>query len=184
MRSVNTTTRNACYAICPRNERSSREDRSAAMENLAEVITSTELASLRAGYDRQAFLGANQNAFVDAYPPLASWIQATSKLLYAEGPISAQQRELCLITLLAFRAPGLALATHVYWGLMEGLHPEQVCHAASLAGCYGGFPTLGDALVAIKRTFAVLKRLAGGEASQASSTVLAALVREFANVTL
>lgn len=154
------------------------------MENLADVVSSTELALLRAGYDKQAFLGANQNAFVDAYPPLASWIQATSKLLYADGPITTQQRELCLITLLAYRAPGLALATHVYWGLMEGLRPEQVCHAASLAGCYGGFPTLGDALVVIKRTCSVLKRLAADETARASSTVLAALVREFANVTL
>jgi alkylhydroperoxidase/carboxymuconolactone decarboxylase family protein YurZ len=162
----------------------SREHWIAAMENLADVITSTELASLRAGYDKSAFLGANQDAFVDAYPPLASWIQATSKLLYADGPISAQQRELCLITLLAYRAPGVALATHVYWGLMEGLHPEQVCHAASLAGCYGGFPTLGDALVVIKRTFSVLKRLAMDETARASSAVLAALVREFANVTV
>jgi alkylhydroperoxidase/carboxymuconolactone decarboxylase family protein YurZ len=153
------------------------------MENLALVISTTELARLRAGYQPSAFLGANQSAFIDAYPPLASWIQATSSLLYAQGPISAQQRELCLITLLSYRSPGLALATHVYWGLMEELTPEQVCHAASIAGCYGGFPTLGDAITVIKRTYELLKRLAANEAPQ-SNMVLAAIVHEFAATTV
>jgi alkylhydroperoxidase/carboxymuconolactone decarboxylase family protein YurZ len=154
------------------------------MENLSALITPSELEQLRTAYDKRAFLGANQNAFVEAYPPLASWIQATSNLLYADGPISTQQRELCLITLLAYRSPGLALATHVYWGLMEGLSLEQVCHAASIAGCYGGFPTLGDAIVVIKRTCSVLKRLVGDDSTRASSTVLAAIVREFASTTV
>lgn len=153
------------------------------MENLANVLSAAELEKLRVGYDKRVFLEANQHAFSDAYPPLGPWTSAVAALLYGDDPLSPQQRELCLITLLAFRAPGLALATHVYWGLMEGLTVQQVCHAVSLAGCYGGFPTLADALVVIQRTLAVFRALVAGPASD-STTVLTAIVREFGKTSL
>lgn len=149
------------------------------MENLAKLLSATELEMLRTRFDKRVFLEANQNAFSDAYPPLGPWTQSAAALLYGEDPIPPRMRELCLITLLAYRAPGLALATHVYWGLMEGLTAEQVCHAASLAGCYGGFPTLAEAVVVIKRTLLVLQKLAA-QSDCGSKAALSAIVLEFA----
>lgn len=164
-------------------DRAKNQSRGFALENLATVLSTAELEKLRAGYDKRGFLEANQHAFSDAYPPLGPWTSAAATLLYGDDPLSPKQRELCLITLLAYRAPGLALATHVYWGVMEGLTVEQVCHAVSLAGCYGGFPTLAEAFVVLKRTLAVLHGLVAGSSCD-SKTVLTAIVREFGKTAL
>jgi alkylhydroperoxidase/carboxymuconolactone decarboxylase family protein YurZ len=152
------------------------------LEALGHLLPDHEVEQLRRGYDKQAFLGANQQAFATAYPPLGPWAQAVGSLLYADEPIPPRIRELCLITLLTYRAPGLALATHVYWGLMEGVTVEQVCHAASLSGCYGGFPTLVDGIVVIQRTLGLLHKLAAQSPACGSKDVLVALGAEFGSV--
>jgi len=151
------------------------------MEPLEDSISDAEVARLRAGYDKHVFLEANRKAFSTAYPPLGPWADAAGALLSADTPIEPKVRELCLISLLAYRAPGLSLATHVYWGLMEGASVRQICHAATFAGCYGGFPTLAASLLAIKRTLSTLKQLAN-EPSCGSERVLPALALEFAQV--
>jgi alkylhydroperoxidase/carboxymuconolactone decarboxylase family protein YurZ len=154
------------------------------MEALVQLLTTADLDRLRSVYDKRVFLTANQDAFSSAYAPLGPWADAAGAILSADTPIAPQVRELCLITLLAYRAPGLSLATHVYWGLMEGATAEQVCHAVSFAGCYGGFPTLATGLVVVKRTLLLLKGLAVETTPCASDRVLAALAQEFASINL
>ena len=153
-----------------------------AMEPLEQLISKSEIERLRSTYDSNVFLTANRRAFATAYPPLAVFAEAAGSLLSAETPIEPKVRELCLITLLAYRSPGLSLATHVYWGLMEGVTLQQVCHAASFAGCYGGLPQLATSLLAINRTLLVLKRLANESTVRGSEAVLTALAHEFAGV--
>ena len=154
-----------------------------ALGHLPDVLSQAELDRLREAYDGASLVAANAEAFGRPYQRLAAWGPTVATLFYAPDPIPPRERELCMITLLAYRSPGLALANHLYWGLMEGLSVEQACQAIGLAGCYCGLPTYNESVFVVHRTLHVLKRLlAAGEC--AAKAVLAALVSEFSKVEL
>ncbi len=153
------------------------------MQDLTQMITSAELTRLREAFDPEVLLRANSGAFATVYPRLASWGENVGELFFAPGPLAPRERELCLVTLLTQRSPGLSLGNHVYWALMEGVTVEQICQAVGLAGCYGGLPTYTQGVFTVHRTLTVLKKLAPAS-ERGPETVLRALVEAFAGLSL
>lgn len=153
------------------------------MNDLTTMLTFDAIARLRSAYDPEKLRAANAKAFADTYPPMAPWAEAAAAVFFRTGPLSARERELCLVTLLAHRAPGLSMSNHVYWALMEGVSVAELCEAIGLAGGYGGMPTYSSGVLALHRTLTVLQRVAA-EPQHDSHAVLAALVQDFAGVSL
>lgn len=154
-----------------------------ALEDLTRLLNDSEIETLRAKYNPEQLRAANARAFEQIYPPLAPWAQAAASTFFRNGPLRPRERELCLITLLAHRAPGVSLANHVYWALMEGVTIAEICEAIGLAGCYGGLPTYTNGVLVLQRTLHILRHLAADTAHD-SQAVLAKLVQELAGTTL
>jgi alkylhydroperoxidase/carboxymuconolactone decarboxylase family protein YurZ len=150
------------------------------MQNLTTIVTDEELARLRSAYSSDSLLAANAGAFAEVYPRFAPWGDTVGRLCFETSPLAARDRELALITLLAHRSPGLSMANHVYWGLMEGLTVIQVCEVIALVGCYCGLPTYTQGVLTLKRTLQTLREVASEE-DRTSMRVLSALVAGFAN---
>ncbi len=151
------------------------------MQDLTNIVTSAELAVLRAAYSSESLLAANAAAFAQVYPRLAPWGELTGSLFMASSPLAPRDRELALIALLSQRAPGLSMSNHIYWGLMEGLTVTQLCEIIGLSGCYCGLPTYTQGMLTLHRTLVVLQRMASTECDRSSTRVLSALVAEFEN---
>jgi len=77
-----------------------------------------------------------------------------------------------LIAVLTNTGPQLSLAIHVYWGLMEGLTVDEICHTAGLAASYGGVPRLALSLPVIDRVLSQLEQLDGHLGSERVLQVL------------
>jgi alkylhydroperoxidase/carboxymuconolactone decarboxylase family protein YurZ len=137
-----------------------------------------ELDALRRGYLPDAMKGATRTRVGAMYPPGAPWVDALVDALYGPQPVSPKDRERCLIVLLATRGEPFTLGVHVYWGLMEGLAPEEVGHALLLAGAYHGVPAYATGLLAVQKTCAALKA-AIAEQQTDSARILGRLVQVF-----
>lgn len=146
------------------------------MENLAQILTREKLERLRAHYRSSAVLDLKVQATSVAHPPHAPWVEAIRASFYERSALPGRERELCIIALLAYRAP-TSLGTHVYAGLMEGLSVEEICEAIGISGCYGGLPAYTDGVTVVRKTLAVLERIAGAP-NPDPRTVLMSLVAE------
>lgn len=156
------------------------------MEDLRTILSTSDLVILRESYKKDAALEASIGGFADAYPPLGEWGDVAGRLFFRDKTLEPRQRELCLITLLTHRAPGVCLANHIYWGLMEGVSVDEVCQAIGLSACYAGLPTFTNGLVAAHKSFGLLHRLAISDSSEIRRprNVLSEMVKEFTGLSL
>jgi alkylhydroperoxidase/carboxymuconolactone decarboxylase family protein YurZ len=151
------------------------------MNKLVNRLSEQRLAQLRAAYDRKVMNAAMLEAIAEGYPALLEWNQAIGSTFYAsQQPLAAKDRERCMIALLTQSGPPMSLAIHVYWGLMEGLSVEEICHVAALAACYAGVSRLAVALPVIDRTLGVLAQVLEGQLQ--STAVLRVLVDGYSNL--
>jgi alkylhydroperoxidase/carboxymuconolactone decarboxylase family protein YurZ len=149
------------------------------MSTIPDIPSQPALGSLRQAYDPKAMSAANVVALSAAFPALKAWAEATSATFFEDpGALAPKDRERCIVTLLAYDGPGMSLAVHVYWGLMEGLSPLEVCQAVSLAGCYGGLPSCARGLLVTQRVMLLLSRCV--EAGTCTPhQILDAIIREY-----
>jgi len=153
------------------------------VDDLTRMLDAEEIEALRAVYDSEQLRAANAKAFADTYPPMAPWADASAAVFFRNGPLAPRERELCLVTLLTHRAPGLSLSNHIYWAIMEGVSIAELCEAIGLAGGYGGLPTYSNGVLVLHRTLKVLRQVAT-RPERDSRAVLAALIQDFAGVSL
>lgn len=150
------------------------------MEDVA--ISDTELDAMRRAYDARELLDAEIAAFAKAWPTMLPWVEGIARTFYSASTVLLPvDRERCLIALLASQGASVALAIHVYWGLMEGLSWADVVQTIGLAGCYGGMHRTGDGLLVLLRLGDVLRRVSRGP-TVGSQAVMDALVAEFRGV--
>lgn len=130
------------------------------MQELRTIVNDGKLAALRAGYSHEAMLAANLAAIQRVAPQLATWNDSIGATFYgASSPLAPRERERCLIALITNIGPGVCLAMHVYWGLMEGIDVDEMVHLVALAGCYGGLPRATFGMQVIHRTLIALSSL-------------------------
>jgi alkylhydroperoxidase/carboxymuconolactone decarboxylase family protein YurZ len=116
-----------------------------------EILSDGRLKELRASY--KSSVGQEQRKTIlqgtlhEIYDGAQAYTDAINDVFYGPLPLdtatsrsllSEQDRERCVIALLASQGGGGTLAIHVYIGLMVGLSPKEIGHILLLAGVYTG----------------------------------------------
>jgi len=153
--------------------------------DVRDILSDRQLTTLRGQFDAQqmnALLAAGLSA---DYPPCVPYLDAIGELFYGgphanmtDATLSAQNRERCLVAILATRDAGLNLALHIYLALVANVSPDEIAHILLLVGTYAGINTFADAM----RTEADTLRILGHVADAGSATpkdVFLALVQAY-----
>lgn len=132
--------------------------------DVTQMLKPAEIAALRASYDAQLLSDLATKALVDKFPASGLWVSTIQKILYKDPEnggkplldLAARERELCLISLLSAQHSGMELGIHVYWGIMEGLEPQQIAALMTLVGVYAGLSRFEAALTVMTITMKAL----------------------------
>lgn len=129
---------------------------------LSSLLSDTHLALLRAGYDRDVAYAGALGALSTPVPGAVDWVTSAGSYFFkGKGHMSAERRELCVISMMTVLKMPDQLAIHVYWGLMEGLSIDQIGNALFLGGDYGGIACFQTALRSTQATLVSLQKQAG-----------------------
>lgn len=132
------------------------------------LILTTELTKLRNQYNaRLAEMEAILSDVGNEFPPVKPWLDGVGETIFTEFlqpapqglPLSAKDRERCLIALIAERRETLNLAVHIYMGLMNDISPAEVCNVLALTAVYGGISAYIRGIKVAEATFSELKIL-------------------------
>lgn len=108
-------------------------------KSVLDTLDDDAIARLRKGYDRALMHGIVKRTLNVPYPPVTPWTDFLMDDLYAhDGALDPAQRELIIISQLCGQALVAPLATHIYWGLVEGLSPAEIAQCIVLSGTYAG----------------------------------------------
>lgn len=117
----------------------------------ASPLTETRIAALRAAYKPDDLIAGGLRSLASPWEAAQPWLRAQIGLFYAlpgggQPVMSPRDRERVVLALLA-HGMGMPLntATHIYWGLMEGLTLDDVHATFALASMYGGLDRYTDA---------------------------------------
>lgn len=135
-----------------------------ASHDIRAILTDAQLQQLRRGYDRTAMNRAATAALVGPFPPATAFVQFVIDHFYDPKRWPPDRRELCVITYFTAQSGGDTsnLATHIYWGLMEGLTPEEIADTILLASVYSGIDNYTNAIGALRRVLTVLREIVEG----------------------
>lgn len=152
-------------------------------QDVRQLLTPEDLLVLRRGFRRAVLSRAAHTVCVSPYAAAAPAIEGWLGLFYEQGEQREQgtllqpaHRELVLNALLAAERHHRELAVHVYWGLMEGLGPEQLAATFLLIGMYAGIDAYRSAIRVMQSVCRTLHELAatGGVAAETEN-----VIREF-----
>jgi alkylhydroperoxidase/carboxymuconolactone decarboxylase family protein YurZ len=150
-----------------------------AMQELRTIVTDATLKAMRASYSHDAMLAANLAAIGRVAPQLSSWNRSIAATFYGPtSPLAPRERERCLIAIITNIGPGVCLAMHVYWGLMEGIDIDEMIHVVGLAGCYGGLPRATFGMEVIHHVLNALSRL-NNESGYGPTSAVGAIVQAY-----
>jgi ubiquinone/menaquinone biosynthesis C-methylase UbiE/uncharacterized protein YbaR (Trm112 family)/alkylhydroperoxidase/carboxymuconolactone decarboxylase family protein YurZ len=145
---------------------------------IALILSDDALVALRKAYVADEMTKAIGAVLPAQYPATREYTDAIMHALYplqGDTPLAADDRERCLITLLASHGAKRNLAIHVYMGLMAELAPREICHILLLVGAYAGVDTLPNGLAIAQKTFQILADLVAKRAPCGAVDVLKAL---------
>ena len=130
-------------------------------QDVRQLLTSEDLLVLRRGFRRAVLSRAAHAVCVGPYTASAPAVEGWLGLFYEQGTLlEPAQRELVLNALLAAERHHRELAIHVYWGLMEGLGPEQLAATFLLIGMYAGIDAYRSAIRVMQSVCRTLHELA------------------------
>lgn len=125
------------------------------------LLPPAALARLRAGYDEAAMLHGADMAVKYPYPPAGPWTDPPGDMFYRTKPLLPhKKREMVLLATLTGQRAYSELAVHVYWGLMEGLEPDEIANVLLLTSMYTGMPTWSNAIRVLRTALGVLAKIA------------------------
>jgi hypothetical protein len=149
-------------------------------ESLTTILTKTDLQTIVGQYDPVAMGKLLPVAPVIRYSPIGPYLTKIGETLYPEfdpelpaNPLSAPNRERCLVALLACRARRLELAIHLYMALANGIDPAELAHILVAAGVYTGIDTVAIAFEVMQSALEILKDLAGKKTADPKTVLLA-----------
>jgi len=111
------------------------------MTDLLSVLSPDDVALLRSNYSREFLLTAAANMLPHRKAEgLVGWISSVVFQSNATGTnsLSAAQRELVIISVVATERDSFVLSGHLYWALMEGLSVENIADTLMTVGTYTG----------------------------------------------
>ncbi len=165
---------------------------------VAALLTRRAVRSLRGGYDREVMAATATAALVRDFPESEDYVTAIHDSLFGGGEgrrsrslagLTAKEREVGLIVLLASQRASMELAIHIYWGLMEGITTQEVAGLMMVTGVYAGIgkqtagmKVMRSALNALQARVDATQKMTAEDAAKSLATVpvLYALVDAFA----
>jgi alkylhydroperoxidase/carboxymuconolactone decarboxylase family protein YurZ len=160
------------------------------LDAVSGAITPAALDKLQKAYKRPEMKGILVQTLPKMYLLATEYVQAVGDLLYQDdlpeegdpgirSTLSVQDRERCLVAVLACHEGGLPLAIHIHIALMEGVLPQEIAHILLLAGVYGGVDRLTNGLKTALAVLQLLKTTAEGEGPFTATAIVTALSGEF-----
>jgi alkylhydroperoxidase/carboxymuconolactone decarboxylase family protein YurZ len=140
-------------------------------KDLTTILTATELQTITSSYNAVTMGALLAKGLTDHYPAISPYLGAIGQELYPEfkpqpaGPLSAANRERCLVALLASRSRRLELAIHIYLALVNGVSTAELAHICVASGIYTGVDTVGSAFDVMQATLEKLQALAQANAA-------------------
>lgn len=137
-----------------------------AAQDLTTILTGTDLTAVISNYDAPIMGQLLAGGLIVHYPAISPYLGAIGQELYPEfkaqpaGPLSAADRERCLVALLASRSRRLELAIHIYMALVKGVSAAELAHICLAAGIYTGIDTVGSAFEVMQTTLEKLRAIA------------------------
>jgi alkylhydroperoxidase/carboxymuconolactone decarboxylase family protein YurZ len=145
-------------------------------QDVGQLLAPEELAVLRRNFSGSLLYREACRRTAGPYPPAVGPLKSLLGLFYErEALLEPRQREQILSALLAMQGTSGEVAIHAYWGLMEGVTPEQLAATFLLVGVYAGVPRYRSAIQTLCLVCQTLKRLAAHDETADTRSVL----REF-----
>jgi ubiquinone/menaquinone biosynthesis C-methylase UbiE/uncharacterized protein YbaR (Trm112 family) len=150
-----------------------------------DMMKPADVEKLKREYDDGTMNSALASFFPAHYPLTAEYIKTIEAAFYVEPAsengsrsrtkLSPDDRERCLISILASRGTKLTLAIHMYIALMNGVTDDEIAHILFLNGVYTGIDNLSFSLDVQQKTFDVLTKLAAKPQPQGPKEIVGAL---------
>ncbi|MBU0506135.1 MAG: carboxymuconolactone decarboxylase family protein [bacterium] len=125
------------------------------LKKINDILTDDNLQKLRDNYKEKDIFKLVEMK-MGVYAPFLDYAKNFIDANYTKPTMKAKCRERTLIAILAQNKEAFPLAAHVYWGLMEGLIPEEIADTLLLSGAYNGYPTLNFSLEVLVKTLHAL----------------------------
>ena len=157
--------------------------------NIRDHVSLPKIVLLRGAYRRDAALGLLNSVLPAIYDKAREYSDTVARAFYGplppdQGPewrdaLSLQDRERCLIALLASRRAEVELAVHIYLAVMEEMSPEEIANILMLVGMYTGLDNFSHSLRVEAKTLDVLNAIIDGGKNRDALSVLLALSAAF-----
>jgi alkylhydroperoxidase/carboxymuconolactone decarboxylase family protein YurZ len=126
-----------------------------------EYISSQQLGTLRKGWEgnEDAVLAAAARAVVGDFPDSGGPLSEAAGKVFHPETMEPKERERLIIALLSAKDvnDGELTPIHMYWGIMEGLAPEDVAATLAVVATYFGLPNY---VTSVSRLARLLKLMA------------------------
>jgi alkylhydroperoxidase/carboxymuconolactone decarboxylase family protein YurZ len=98
-----------------------------------------------------------------------------------KGDLEPDDRQRCLITILATRPEQFPLAIHTYIGLMEGIAIEEMRNIFFLVGVYSGVPGMVNGIDVLERVLGIINdhKADAAQGKEFQKTILGRLKEQF-----
>ena len=162
-----------------------------APSSVGDILSGEQLQALRESYSNERMNQIARTGVSGSFTPAAHLHQVLTDLFFhglqevdanarvgpsaaVPTPLSAREREIIIISMMTARlADPVFLAIHIYWGLMEGLSPEEIAWVQHLSGLYSGIDKFSRGIRVLTDTLRALQ-------SCSSATDVDTVVRELA----
>jgi alkylhydroperoxidase/carboxymuconolactone decarboxylase family protein YurZ len=161
----------------------------AAIQNIVDHLPLPKLKALREQYQSSEATAVMSSVLGALYEPSRAYGDAITEAFYGRLPedipspnrkaLSVQDRERCLIALLASRGVEGTLAVHIYLALMEGISVEEIANVMLLVGIYTGVDRLSWALTTYVTTLKTLCALVDANGPLDARSVLPKITGAF-----
>lgn len=151
------------------------------MSTIDKILTPEQLEAFRKGYDadwmNQTAYASVAGSFLQAGPTEQLVIRSYTTPRWPDAPVEGpaelpppeapiwpvpaeippKERERIIIALMTFRPmSSMFLAIHIYWGLMEGLSPNDIAWTQLLTGAYEGIDKYSNGIAVLSSTLTAM----------------------------
>jgi carboxymuconolactone decarboxylase family protein len=173
------------YSRCEVRGVENMDTASAVPLDLSTILSQTELDIIVGQYDPVVVGKLLSAGLANQHQVIRPYLSGIGDSLYPEfdpsphaNPLSAANRERCLVALLASRSRRLELAIHSYMALANGVAPGELAQIILAAGVYTGVDTVASAFDTLQTTLQNLKDLVMAKTADPGK-VLAKLAEAF-----
>ena len=157
------------------------------MAGIGDILKQPQLNSLRKTFEspegEKQIKTILRGVLPELYPHSKSYVAAINST-YFDGAarrkdpgnleLDPDDRERCIIALLASQGAQFTLAMHIYLGLMLGVTPQEISHVILLSGVYTGAGRFTDGMMVNLKTLQTLADLTGDLGPAAATKALQA----------